>query len=39
MSMHINFYENWAPLEDIEKALEDIELFAQKIAKYADLKL
>ena len=39
VSMHINFYEKWAPPEDIKKALEDIELFARKIAGYTKLEI
>jgi len=39
ISMHINFYENWAPPEEVKKSLDDIKKFAEKIMKYANLRL
>ena len=31
-SMHINFYENWAPREEVEGSLRDVREFLDKIA-------
>lgn len=39
LSMHTNFYENWAPPEDVVKAFESVKKFAEKLAKYAGIKL
>ena len=38
ISMHINFYEKWAPLEDVKQALEDIKTLVNKLRKFADLQ-
>ena len=37
--MHINFYENWAPPEEVTRALEQIKVFAKKLAKYAGISI
>ena len=37
ISMHINFYEKWAPLEDVEHALKDIKTLINKLRKFAGL--
>ena len=39
MSMHVNFYENWAPPEDIRRSLKSVKKFAEKMARYAGLDL
>jgi len=39
ISMHINFYENWAPPEEVTRALEQIKVFAKKLAKYAGISI
>ena len=38
ISMHINFYENWAPPKEVIRALKQIKKFAEKIFKYAGLR-
>jgi len=33
ISMHVNFYENWAPREEVERSLKDVEKFLEKLKK------
>ena len=37
ISMHVNFYENWAPPEEVVRALEHVKKFVGKIFKYTGL--
>jgi len=37
VSMHINFYEKWAPLEDVRHALKDIKTLINKLRRFANL--
>ncbi len=39
ISMHVNFYENWAPPEEVRRSLQQIKVFAKKLAEYAEIKL
>jgi len=38
ISMHVNFYENWAPPEEVIRALEHVKKFVEKIFKHIGIK-
>ncbi|MDK6027916.1 PaREP1 family protein [Ignisphaera sp. 4213-co] len=33
ISMHVNFYKNWASREEVERSLKDVEKFLEKLKK------
>ncbi|MCC6045819.1 MAG: PaREP1 family protein [Ignisphaera sp.] len=35
-SMHVNFYEDWAPREEVERSLENIERFLRKLRELSN---
>ena len=35
-SMHVNFYEDWAPREEVERSLENIDRFLRKLRELSN---